>query len=107
MRAVSLSLGRTWMQFAGPANAGSPQGPPRGGCIHGPHVAARIQQQLEALGVAFRGGNINRRNAVLVALVDVAARSQQQLEALGVAFRGGSVNRRTAVVVALVDVAAR
>jgi selenophosphate synthetase-related protein len=37
-------------------------------------VAARIQQQLEALGVAVLGGNVNRRTAVVVALVDVAAR---------------------------------
>ena len=70
-------------------------------------VSTGAKQQLEALGVALLGGNINRRNAVLVALVDVAARSQQQLEALGVAFVGGNVNRRPAVVVALVDVAAR
>jgi hypothetical protein len=49
----------------------------------------------------------NRRNAVVVALVDVAARSKQQLEAVGVAVRGGNANRRSAVVVALVDVAAR
>jgi len=31
----------------------------------------------------------NRRNAVVVALVDVAARSQQQLQAVGVAVLGG------------------
>jgi len=37
-------------------------------------VAACSQQQLEALGVAVLGGNVNRRKAVLVALVDVAAR---------------------------------
>ena len=41
----------------------------------GHHVAARSQQQLEAIGVALLGGNGNRRKAVLVALVDVAARS--------------------------------
>ena len=42
--------------------------------IYAPHVAARSQQQLEALGVALLGGSVNRRTAVLVALVDVAAR---------------------------------
>jgi hypothetical protein len=33
------------MQFAGPANAGSPQGPPRGGCILGPHGSIRIDKK--------------------------------------------------------------
>ncbi len=37
-------------------------------------VCARSQQQLEALGVAVLGGSVNRRAAVVVALVDVAAR---------------------------------
>ena len=37
-------------------------------------VCAGAKQQLEALGVAVRGGSVNWRNAVLVALVDVAAR---------------------------------
>ena len=68
-------------------------------------VCAGVNQQLEALGAAVLGGNVNRKNAVLIALVDVDARSQQQLEALGVAVLGGNVNRRNAVVVALVDVA--
>ena len=36
-------------------------------------VAARIQQQLETVGVA-KGGLVNRRPAVVVAFVDVAAR---------------------------------
>jgi hypothetical protein len=77
--------------------------------------------------VAVRSGNVNRRKAVIFALVDVAARRrgpsrrqcksenilvpriccQQQLEAVGVAVLGGNVDRRSAVVVALVDVAAR
>ena len=35
--------------------------------------------------MAVLGGNVNRRSAAVVALVDVAARSQQQLQALGVA----------------------
>ena len=37
-------------------------------------VSTGAKQQLEAVGVAVRGGNVNRRNAVVVALVDVAAR---------------------------------
>ena len=40
----------------------------------GHHVAARSQQQLEALGVAVEGGIVKRRIAVVVALFDVAAR---------------------------------
>ena len=43
--------------------------------IYAPHVAARSQQQLEALGVVVEGGSVNRRTDVVVALVDVAARS--------------------------------
>ena len=57
--------------------------------------------------MSVTGGNVNRRKAVFVALVDVAARIQQQLEALGVAVLSGTVNRRNAVVVALVRVTAR
>jgi hypothetical protein len=65
-----------------PAARAAVSGDPHGeGFDFGHHVAARIQQQLEALGVAFLGGDGNRRNAVLVALVDVAARIQQQLVA--------------------------
>ena len=37
------------MQFAGPANAGSPQGPPRGGCIRGPHVSFEEEEEEEIL----------------------------------------------------------
>ena len=51
-------------------------------------VSTGAKQQLEALGVAVKGGSVNRRTAVVVALVDVAARIQQQLEALGVAVLG-------------------
>jgi hypothetical protein len=40
------------MQFAGPANAGSPQGPPRGGCILGPHVSFRLDQKTGNFKVA-------------------------------------------------------
>jgi hypothetical protein len=41
------------------------------------HVAARSQQKLDALGVAFLGGNVNRRSVVIFALVDVAARRRR------------------------------
>ena len=47
------------------------------------HVAARSQQQLEKLGVAVLGGSVNRRKAVLVALVDVAARSNNLFGPVG------------------------
>ena len=73
----------------------------------GPHVAARAQQQLEAFSEAVLGGNVYRRTAVVVALVDVAALAQQQFEAVDVALHGGNRNRRRVVIFALVDVAAR
>ena len=38
-------------------------------------VSTGANQQLEALGAAVLGGNVNRRSAVFAALVDVAARS--------------------------------
>ncbi len=50
-------------------------------CERAFEIAARVcagaKQQLEALGVAFLGRNVNRRNAVFVALVDVAARRRE------------------------------
>jgi hypothetical protein len=36
-------------------------------------VCASAEQQFEAFGVVVLGGNVNRRNAVVVALIDVAA----------------------------------
>ena len=45
--------------------------------IYAPHVATGAQQQLEAVGVAVLGGSVNRRSAVVGALVDVAARTNE------------------------------
>ena len=71
-------------------------------------VCTRSQQNLDAVGEAFYGGHENRRNAVVVALVDVCTgSSQQNIQAVGVAFLGCNENRRSAVVAALVDVPAR
>ena len=63
-------------------------------------VAARSQQQLEAIGMAVVGGNVNWRKPIVVTLVDVAARSQQPLETVCMGVLGGNENWRSAVVVA-------
>ena len=39
MWAVSLSLGEALDAFAGPTHVSTPQGPPQGGCIRGPHIS--------------------------------------------------------------------
>ena len=45
MRAVSLSLGAALDAFAGPTHVSTPQGPPQGGCIRGPHISFALQQK--------------------------------------------------------------
>jgi hypothetical protein len=46
MRAVSLSLGEAWMHSLDRPMPAPPQGPPRGGCILGPHVSFACNQLL-------------------------------------------------------------
>ena len=45
MRAVSLSLGEAWMHSLDRPMPAPPQGPPRGGCILGPHISVALQQK--------------------------------------------------------------
>ena len=45
MWAVSLSLGEALDAFAGPTHVSTPQGPPQGGCIRGPHISIALQQK--------------------------------------------------------------
>ena len=45
MRAVSLSLGEAWMHSLDRPMPAPPQGPPRGGCILGPHISVALDQK--------------------------------------------------------------
>ena len=53
MWAVSLSLGEALDAFAGPTHVSTPQGPPQGGCIRGPHVSFRLDQKTANFKVAI------------------------------------------------------
>ena len=53
MWAVSLSLGEALDAFAGPTHVSTPQGPPQGGCIRGPHIRVALQQKTANFKVAF------------------------------------------------------
>ena len=53
MWAVSLSLGEALDAFAGPTHVSTPQGPPQGGCIRGPHISVALQQKTANFKVAF------------------------------------------------------
>ena len=53
MRAVSLSLGAALDAFAGPTHVSTPQGPPQGGCIRGPHISVALQQKTANFKVAI------------------------------------------------------
>ena len=58
MRAVSLSLGAALDAFAGPTHVSTPQGPPQGGCIRGPHVSFRLDQKTANFKVSFDSGDL-------------------------------------------------
>ena len=53
--AIIFSLGEAVDAFAGPANTGSPQGPPRGGCIRGPQIGFGGNQQLANFKMTSNG----------------------------------------------------
>ena len=56
MRAVSLSLGEAWMHSLDRPMPAPPQGPPRGGCILGPHISVALQQKTANFKVATGSG---------------------------------------------------
>jgi len=56
MRAVSLSLGEAWMHSLDRPMPAPPQGPPRGGCILGPHISVVLEQKTANFKVAIPNG---------------------------------------------------
>jgi hypothetical protein len=66
MRAVSLSLGEGWMHSLDRPMPAPPQGPPRGGCILGPHVSFDCNQQLARFKVTIRSSRLQSGEFVFV-----------------------------------------
>ncbi len=60
-----------------------PVTPTRRGSTSVTDVPARSQQNIQAVGVAVLGCNVNRRSAVVLALVDVPARSGKFIGQVG------------------------